>query len=308
MIVDIRNIEVGYGPKLVFDKVSLSFEGGIAGLVGPNGAGKTTLIRTLLGFLPFRAGSVEVCGHHLPHEALAIRSKIGYMPEGDVLPGELTALEVVAQLGELSGLPRRHAIDRAHTVLRYAGLGELRYRTLDGYSTGMKQRVKLAQAIVHDPPLLLLDEPTDGLDPTGRLEMLELLHDLGRSKGVNMIVCTHLLDDVEALANEIILIHEGHIVSRQLPVSGLRRENLFLVRLHGDPVSFSEALLANGIRLFGAPEGATLRILLDSDAQTYKLFAIAQNTDCVILRLEPLVVRTADVVMGMLEEARNADL
>ncbi len=308
MLVHIENLTTGYERELVFQDVCLSFEGGAAALVGPNGAGKTTLLRTLLGFLPFRRGHVQVCGHELPAEALAIRAKIGYMPEGDAIVGGLSAVEFVTFLAELSGLPRRVAIERSHSALNYVGLGEARYRTLETFSSGMRQRVKLAQAIVHDPELLLLDEPTDGMDPAGRNEMLQLLHELAYEKGMNMIICSHLLDDVEHVAREIILINEGKIVSRKLTSSRFDSEEVFLLRVQGDLQLYARQLTEKGIRVLGEPEGAMLRVALASRSETEKLFAAAEASGSVLLRVEPVEKKAADVVLELLEGNPNANL
>ncbi|MGC8741041.1 MAG: ABC transporter ATP-binding protein [Candidatus Sumerlaeaceae bacterium] len=308
MLVEIENLTTGYAREPVFENVSLTFAGGVAALVGPNGAGKTTLLRTLLGFLPFRYGRVKVCGHVLPAEALQIRAKIGYMPEGDAIIGGLSAVEFVTFLAELSGLPRRIAVERAHSALNYVGLGEARYRALETFSAGMKQRVKLAQAIVHDPQLLLLDEPTDGMDPSGRKEILELLRELASQKGMSMIICSHLLDDVEQIARDIILINQGKIISRKLVWSGAASEEMFALRVHGDPHIFARRLAEKGVKVLGPPQGAELRVALPSRENTTNLFLAAQESDCVLLRVEPLEKKAADVVMELFEEGTHANL
>ncbi len=307
-MVTIENLTTGYGKHLVFRNVTLRFEGGVAGLVGPNGAGKTTLLRTLLGFLPFKEGRVEVCGCVLPRQARLLRAKVGYMPEGEALISEMTAVEFVAYMGQLSGLPRQAAIERAHSVLQYVGLEEARYRNLETYSAGMKQRVKLAQAIVHDPELLLLDEPTDGMDPTGRREMLDLLRDLGHNKGINIIICSHLLDDVEYVASEIILINEGRILSRKLTKSAVQDEAVFLVRVRGNMEAFVRSLRERGGRLLAPPEGATLRLVLASPQESQLVFAAAEESDCTVMRFEPETEKAADVFIELLEETQNAHL
>lgn len=308
MLVELENVTTGYGRTVVFENVSLTFAGGVAGLVGPNGAGKTTLLRTLLGFLPVQSGRVRVCGLPLPDAAMAVRAKIGYMPEGDAIIGNMTAVEYVSYLGELSGLPRQAAIERAHAMLQYVGLGEARYRTLDTYSTGMKQRVKLAQAIVHDPELLLLDEPTDGMDPSGRNEMLDLLYDLGHSKNTHLIICSHLLDDVERVADELILINQGKIVSRKLAQRLPAAQSLFAARVHGDVAMFLAALANYGGQLISDPEGANVKFSLPAECSTSVVFEAAKRSGCVVLRLEPLVERAADVVFHLLKEADHAHL
>jgi len=307
VLVEAENVTLGYRNKTVFEGVTFHFAGGVAGLVGPNGAGKTTLIKSLLGFLRPRSGTIKVCGYEFPAGVRAARSRIGYLPEGEALIPELTAVELVSYLAELSGLPSREATERAHTVLSYVGVGDLRYRKVDTYSAGMKQRVKLAQAIVHDPLLVLLDEPTDGLDPTGRVEMLELLKDLGHSKGINLIICTHLLDDVEFLADEIILINEGQIVSRKLR-ERLVSNRLYDVRIRGDLERFLVGMEKNSLSLAAPAEGLSLRIAIPDTLEPAIVFRVAQDTGCVVTRLEPVVETAADIVLGILRENKHANL
>src|SRR4051812_39764240 len=177
-IVSLDRVTVAYGANAALREVTATFGAGAVGLLGPNGAGKSTMIKSLLGFIPPSTGQMRVLGLDVAVAPVEIRARIGYMPENDAhIPG-LTAVQFVSYCGELAGLPRVDATQRAHEVLYYVGLGEARYRNVETYSTGMKQRIKLAQAIVHDPDLLFLDEPTNGMDPKGRDEMLELVRDL----------------------------------------------------------------------------------------------------------------------------------
>jgi len=181
-------------------------------IVGPNGAGKSTLLKTLLGLLVPEHGSVSVLGRDVASDPLGVRAHIGYMPEGDaVLPG-LSALDFTQLAAELCGLPRHEAIGRAHQVLHYVGLGEARYRKLASFSTGMRQRVRLAQALVGDPKLLLLDEPTSGLDPRGRDEMLELIRDIPERTGASVILSTHILPDVEKTCDQVVVVASGRVL------------------------------------------------------------------------------------------------
>jgi ABC-2 type transport system ATP-binding protein len=234
-LVEIHDLAVSYGPVQALAGVSGAFPAGPTGLLGPNGAGKTTLLKTLLGFLSPDRGRMLAFGLDPTREPLEVRRRLGYMPEQDChLPG-MTASAFVAFAGELSGLPRDEAISRAHEVLYYVGLGEARYRNVETYSTGMKQRVKLAQALVHDPDLLLLDEPTNGLDPQGREEMLALVHDVATSRGISLILCSHLLRDVERVCENVIVLNQGQVAKagtiREL--TGARR-HVYDVRFKGD--------------------------------------------------------------------------
>jgi len=185
---------------------------GIIGLVGANGAGKSTLIKILLGLLPPTDGTVRVLGLDPTREAAQVRARVGYMPEHDCLPPDLAAAEFVTHMARMSGLPRTAARERASEALRHVGLYEERYRQIGGYSTGMKQRVKLAQALVHDPDLLLLDEPTNGLDPAGRDAMLALIQRIGGEFGISVVVCSHLLGEVERICDSLIAIDGGKLL------------------------------------------------------------------------------------------------
>src|ERR671920_697069 len=220
--VTLDHVSVRYGRNQALRDVTASFPGGAVGLLGPNGAGKSTMIKALLGFVIPEAGEMKVLGLDVRHAPLQIRSRIGYMPESDAhIPG-MNAVSFVAYCGELSGLPAVDAMQRAHEVLYYVGLGEARYRNVETYSTGMKQRIKLAQALVHDPDLLFLDEPTNGMDPKGREEMLELIRDIAVNKGLNLILSSHLLPDVEYACDHVIVMDKGSIAT-QGPIAALKQ-------------------------------------------------------------------------------------
>src|SRR3989337_643477 len=185
-VVTLQGVSVAYGKAFAMRDVTASFSPGAVGLLGPNGAGKSTMIKSLLGFVKPAQGTLRVLGMNVAERPLDVRARIGYMPENDAhIPG-MNAVSFVAYCGELAGLPRVDAMQRAHEVLYYVGLGEARYRNVETYSTGMKQRIKLAQALVHDPDLLFLDEPTNGMDPKGRDEMLELIRDISHNKGLSL--------------------------------------------------------------------------------------------------------------------------
>src|SRR6188474_1454453 len=225
-VVKADHLSVRFGKNLALNDVTAIFPPGAVGLLGPNGAGKSTLLKSLLGFLVPEKGWMKVLDLDVAKSPLEIRERIGYMPESDAhIPG-MNAVSFVAYCGQLSGLPAADAIQRAHEVLYYVGLGEARYRNLETYSTGMKQRVKLAQALVHDPELLLLDEPTNGLDPQGRDEMLVLIRDIATRRGMSLILCSHLLHDVERVCEQVIVLNQGQI-ARQGSIrelTGARRQ------------------------------------------------------------------------------------
>jgi ABC-2 type transport system ATP-binding protein len=202
-----------YGASVTaLDGLTLEIEPGIVGLVGSNGAGKSTLIKILLGLISSTSGSATVFDLDVATRGIAIRELVGYMPEHDCLPTDMSATDVVSHLARISGLPRSAARERTAEVLRHVGLYEERYRAIGGYSTGMKQRVKLAQALVHDPRLLLLDEPTNGLDPAGRDEMLELVHRTGTEFGIAVIVASHLLGEIERVCDHLVAIEGGKLL------------------------------------------------------------------------------------------------
>jgi ABC-2 type transport system ATP-binding protein len=211
--VQLDHVTVLYGGNAALRDVSASFPTGAVGLLGPNGAGKSTMLKSLLGFIAPSKGRLEVLGINVAERPLEVRAKLGYMPETDGhIPG-MNAVTFVGYCGQLAGLPRTDAIQRAHEVLYYVGLGEARYRNVETYSTGMKQRIKLAQALVHDPDLLFLDEPTNGMDPKGRDEMLELIRDLAHNKGVNLILSSHLLPDVEYTCDHVVVLDKGTVAA-----------------------------------------------------------------------------------------------
>src|SRR5437773_3417227 len=213
-VVELDRVSVKYGSNWALRDVTAEFPGGAVGLLGPNGAGKSTMLKALLGLLAPAAGRMRVFGLDVATSPLQIRSRIGYMPESDGhIPG-MNAVSFVAYCGELSGLPPADAMQRAHEVLYYVGLGEARYRNVETYSTGMKQRVKLAQALVHDPDLLLLDEPTNGMDPKGREEMLALVRDLAHNKQVNLFLSSHVMPDVDTVCHSVVVMNHGTVVMR----------------------------------------------------------------------------------------------
>ena len=213
-LVSIKNLTVRYGSFVALNDFSCDIEPGCTGLLGPNGAGKTTLLKTILGFVKPTAGGGNILGLDLHSDGKQIRQRVGLMPEQDChIPG-LSAVGFVAYAGELAGMPGDQALRRAHEVLEYSGLGEARYRNVETFSTGMKQRIKLAQAMIHGPKLLLLDEPTNGLDPKGREEMLDLIKDISHGKGVNVLISSHLLPDIERVCDRVVVVLKGQLVSQ----------------------------------------------------------------------------------------------
>ena len=237
-----------YGEITALDGLTLEVEPGIIGLVGSNGAGKSTLIKILLGLLEPTAGSATIFDLPVATRGIEIRERVGYMPEHDCLPPDMTATDIVSHLALISGLPRSAARERTAEVLRHVGLYEERYRAVGGYSTGMKQRVKLAQALVHDPRLLLLDEPTNGLDPAGRDEMLELIRRTGTEFGIAVVVASHLLGEIERVCDHLVAIEDGKLLRNAPLRSFTERIGSLAVEVEEGREALVERLTARGLR------------------------------------------------------------
>ena len=296
-VVECEQLSVRFGKNWALNDVSANFRPGAVGLLGPNGAGKSTLLKALLGFVIPDKGRMRVLGLDVAASALEIRARIGYMPESDShIPG-MNAVSFVGYCAQLSGLPATDAMQRAHEVLYYVGLGEARYRNIETYSTGMKQRIKLAQAIVHDPDLLFLDEPTNGMDPKGRDEMLELIHDLAHNKGVNLILSSHLLPDVEYTCDHVVVMDKGTIATSG-PIKALKGKTgrVYELRVKGDEARFIEVLRSAGFDVKNADDDV-MRVFVpgadDHDAKI--LFDLAARERVQVRHLRPSVPTLEDV-------------
>jgi ABC-2 type transport system ATP-binding protein len=308
--VVLAGLEKRYGRIRALESLSLTIPPGPVGLLGPNGAGKSTLLRLLLGLLRQDGGSARIAGLDPTTRAgrLAIRRVVGYMPESDCLVPGMNGVELVTTLGRLTGLTRRDAMTRSHEVLDYVGLEEARYRGLDEYSTGMKQRLKLAQALVHDPAMLLLDEPTNGLDPKGRRHMLELVHDLGHAQGKNLLVCSHLLPDIERTCRDVIVLHRGRALASG-SIEGLTRvaERWLGVELEDEAPLFERALGEARLdfeRL--APREYRVRFEAQDEGEAGdRLFALAQRSGAVVHRLAAQRSSLEQVYFEARREAEN---
>ena len=296
-VVSLENVTVTYGRNQALADVTTTFERGAVGLLGPNGAGKSTMIKSLLGFIAPSQGRMRVLGLDVATSPIAIRARIGYMPENDAhIPG-MNAVSFVAYCGELAGLPRTDAMQRAHEVLFYVGLGEARYRNVETYSTGMKQRIKLAQALVHDPDLLFLDEPTNGMDPKGRDEMLELVRDLAHNKGVNLILSSHVLPDVEYTCDSVVVMDKGRIAASG-PIEALKqpRGRVYELRVKtaSDLEQFFGQLRAAGLECHATDEDV-VRVFVPGDGGARQLFALAAAEGVQVRHLRPSVPTLEDV-------------
>jgi ABC-2 type transport system ATP-binding protein len=248
LVVETHGLRKTYGGVVALERLDLSMPRAAVGLLGANGAGKTTLLRLLLGLSIPDSGTATVLGFDTRSQGLKIREHVGYMPESDCLPPGATAADFVAHMAEMSGLPTRAARQRAADVLYQVGLDEERYRLIKGFSTGMKQRVKLAQAIVHDPDLVFLDEPTNGLDPQGRDEMLDLIIRIHQRLGITVVVSSHILSDIERVCDHVVILNGGRLILSQ-PIGGPTSDTGdLLVRVEGDPGTFIKRLAQFGVR------------------------------------------------------------
>ena len=297
-VATLETVTVTYGRSQALREVTTTFAKGAVGLLGPNGAGKSTMIKALLGFIVPEHGRMRVLGYDVAESPLEIRARVGYMPESDAhIPG-MNAVSFVAYCAELAGLPRVDAMQRAHEVLFYVGLGEARYRNVETYSTGMKQRIKLAQALVHDPDLLFLDEPTNGMDPKGRDEMLELVRDLARNKGVNLILSSHLLPDVEYTCDYVVVMDKGSIATSG-PIEALKqpRGRVYELRVKapaGDTGAFLQRLRVAGLDCHATDEDI-MRVFVPGDGGARELFALAAAERVQVRHLRPSVPTLEDV-------------
>ncbi len=260
-LIETHALTKQYPRVLALDTLDINVEPGVIGLVGANGAGKSTLIKILLGLLPATRGAAHVLGMDVNTQGREIRSLVGYMPEHDCLPPDLSATEFVTHLAEVSGLPRTAARERTAETLRHVGLFEERYREMGGYSTGMKQRVKLAQALVHDPRLIFLDEPTNGLDPAGREEMLDLVRRTGREFGIAVLMSSHLLGEIERVCDWLVVIDGGRLVRSGAVAEFTAGLGSLEVEVEGDAAALANALTERGFEARG--EGFIAHVALN---------------------------------------------
>jgi ABC-2 type transport system ATP-binding protein len=284
--IELDGLTVKLGGRPILIDLCTSLGGRAIGLLGPNGAGKTTLLRTMLGFFPTDSGSARVLGHSLEQEGKLLRSKVGYMPENDSFVADMTAVHFVRLMAELSGLPPEPALERAHETLFYVGLGEARYRKLGTFSTGMKQMVKLAQALVHGPQLLMLDEPTNGLDPPARKRMLDLVTDIRDRGETSILLSSHLLRDVESVCDEVLILKDGKIAaSCDLEAERRANRSFVEVELQTPHDGFVDELRALGCEI-AVHEGGRFKMVLPSDKTVRDLYVIADRLGVGIRHLD----------------------
>jgi ABC-2 type transport system ATP-binding protein len=261
-LVETKALTKRYGSQvLALDSLNLTVHGGVTGLVGANGAGKSTFIKILLGLLPPTSGSAKMLGYDVLTQGPELRQFVGYMPEHDCLPNDVSATDFVTHMGQVAGIPYAAARERTAEVLRHVGLFEERYRAIGGYSTGMKQRVKLAQALVHDPKLLLLDEPTNGLDPAGRDDMLDLISRIGRDFGIAIVMSSHLLGEIERVCNYLIVIDGGRLMRADSISSFTASKQVLSIEVDDKQEELAQRLRARGLE--ATVEGRFLSVQIE---------------------------------------------
>ena len=285
-VIECSGLTKRYGRIVALKGVTVSVNPGVVGLLGPNGAGKSTLISLLLGQTPASGGRAKVLGFDIQKGQLKIRQRIGYVPENDCMIPGMSGVGYVYYSGRLAGMQHADAMQRAHEVLDYVGLEEARYRPSDQYSTGMKQSLKLAQAIVHDPDLLFLDEPTNGMDPHGREMMLTLIEDLGKA-GISVLLSSHLLPDVERLCDRVIIMGGGEVLSEgKIAEMNKPHPTLYRVDYSGDGVPFRRRLVESGVCVLEQVDGF-LQIELPAEGAQRLVLESARDSGIHVIGLKP---------------------
>jgi ABC-2 type transport system ATP-binding protein len=305
-VIDLNDLSVEFGGRPILKRLRGELRGRAIGLLGPNGAGKTTLIHTLLGFHPPSSGTAHIFGKDILSDAKQIRSLIGYMPERDSFIARMSAVHLVRLMAELSGLPPETALERAHEALFYVGLGEARYRNLDTYSLGMKQLAKLAQAIVHGPKLIFLDEPTNGLDPPARARMIRLIREIRDSGQANILLSSHLLRDVEECCEEILILKDGRIVTYCNLEEERKANRQFLVlETRGNQNKFAEAVAGLGCE-YALTGDHRVKIVLQDGIEVRDLYRIAADQELQIRRLSYKRDSLEDIFLKAMENGHGS--
>jgi ABC-2 type transport system ATP-binding protein len=284
-IIDLDGLEVRLGNRTVLNGLTGVLQGGAIGLLGPNGAGKSTLINTLLGFHPPSKGTARVLGLDAHRDRAQIRGSVGYMPENDSFIGNMSGVRFVRYMAELAGLPPGEALERAHEALFYVGLGEVRYRKVSTYSLGMKQLIKLAQALAHGPRLLILDEPTNGLDPIARQRMIQLIKEIRKEGSVRLLISSHLLRDIDETCDEVLILKNGRIASI-CNIEEERRSNRSFMELEtvGATEQFSVSIRGLGCECASFPDGR-IKLVIPDQIEVRDLYKIASEQDVQIRRM-----------------------
>lgn len=305
MFIQLENLTVKFGKRSILNSLSCGISSRAIGLLGPNGAGKSTLIRTLLGFIKPESGTASVSGFDIGKDSKKIRSLVGYMPEHESYISGLTPVRLLRFMGELCGMKSKEAMERAHEVLFYVGLGEVRYRNIETFSLGMQQKVKLAQAIVHGPKLLILDEPTNALDPVGRQEMLNLIKDIIKNSDSHVILCSHILKDVEFCCEDVIVLNNGKIVLHG-NIENLRKvdDKVYDIRIKGNIDHFITILSEQGCSCI-LSDRDIIRVSLPQTTDTEMIFEIARQNNIQLRHFYYKRSSLEDVFIQAIEESER---
>jgi ABC-2 type transport system ATP-binding protein len=300
-IIELDGLEVRLGNRIVLDGLSGELCGRSIGLLGPNGAGKSTLINTLLGFHQSSKGAASVFGLDTYRDRARIRGQIGYMPENDSFIGNMSGVHFVRYMAELAGLPSRQALERAHEALFSVGLGEVRYRKVNSYSLGMKQLVKLAQALAHGPKLLILDEPTNGLDPIARQRMIQLIKDIRKEGSVHLLISSHLLRDIDETCDEVLILKRGRI-AELCNIEAERRSNRSFMELEtvGATEKFSISVRGLGCECASFP-GGRIKLVIPDHIEAHDLYVVAAEHGVQIRRMNQRRDSLEDIFMRAME-------
>jgi ABC-2 type transport system ATP-binding protein len=305
-VIDLHGLSVNFGRRPILQNLRGDLRGRAIGLLGPNGAGKTTLIHTLLGFHPPSSGTAHIFGQDIVDDANQIKSLVGYMPERDSFIAQMSAVHFVRLMAELSGLPSEAALERAHEALFYVGLGEARYRKLDTYSLGMKQLAKLAQAIVHGPKLIFLDEPTNGLDPPARARMIKLIREIRDSGEAHIVLSSHLLLDVEECCDEILILREGQIaVYCNLEEERKSNRKFLMMETRGEQSGFVEAIAGLGCE-YALTGDHRLKVVLQEGVEVRDLYRLAADKQVQIRRLSYKRDSLEDIFLKAMENGHGS--
>jgi ABC-2 type transport system ATP-binding protein len=305
-VIELENLQVKLGPRIVLDRLNGALTGRCIGLLGPNGSGKSTLINTLLGFYQPVAGRARIFGKEVVQANLReLRAQIGYMPESDAFIADMSGVRFVRYMAELSGLPKEEAMERAHEAFFYVGLGEARYRKLGTYSLGMKQLAKLAQAIAHGPRLLLLDEPTNGLDPEARQRMLALVRDIRDTGEVRVLISSHLLHDIEECCDEVIILNEGKIAAL-CNLEEERQANRKFIELEvSNENGFLDSVRGLGCECASFGSGR-LKVVLPDNIEVRQLYRLAGEHSVQIRRMNYRRDSLEDIFLNAMNNTRQA--
>ncbi len=300
-IIDLDGLEVRFGNRTVLNGLTGTLQGQAIGLLGPNGAGKSTLINTLLGFHEPSKGRAHVFGLDTHRDRARIRGSVGYMPENDSFIGNMSGVRFVRYMAELAGLPAKEALERTHEALFYVGLGEVRYRKVNSYSLGMKQLIKLAQALVHGPRLLILDEPTNGLDPMARQRMIQLIQEIRKEGSIRMLISSHLLRDIDETCDEVLILKDGRIAAL-CNIEEERRSNRSFMELEtvGATERFSVSIRGLGCECACFP-GGRIKLVIPDHIEARDLYSIASAQGVQIRRMNQRRDSLEDIFLRAME-------